>query len=428
MKSFPLMISMDKKSLYYFYKQHIEEVLLPFWLRALDHKYGGVYTCFNNKGDRLISKDKYTWSQGRFLWLWSKVFEMVSENKLSGEAGDYYGHLHKTVSFIEENVFMENGNCAFLLAESGKKKESISGKGFDTSFYADCFIVIGMSKYAGVVKDIQRFENALKLYNRIRERLEAGDIRSEPYSIPKGYRAHSVPMIMLNVTQELTEAAQILNHQKRKKLHHYSLVYMDDIMNNFYQSDHRVYEMIPITQPQDNRLFNRHLNPGHTIECMWFVMDLARKTNHEDYILKASKAVEKAIELGWDAKYGGLLRFVDEKGGKPKGEQGLTSYEKLISNTWDMKLWWPHSETLYATLLAFDLIKDDRFIRMHEKMHNYIFNTFPNPDKNVGEWIQIRDRKGKPIDKIAALPVKDPFHILRNMLMIIDLLDDESRS
>ena len=40
----------------------------------------------------------------------------------------------------------------------------------------------------------------------------------------------------------------------------------------------------------------------------------------------------------------------------------------------------------------------------------------------MGEWIQIRDRQGKPEEKVVALPVKDPFHITRAYLHIIDLL------
>src|SRR5699024_2338302 len=103
---------MNRKSLG-FYKRHVEEVVLPFWNRALDEHHGGIYTCFNNTGDHLISKDKYTWSQGRFLWLWSKVASMISENKLRGEKAGYLDHLSKTALFLEENVFLENGNCTF---------------------------------------------------------------------------------------------------------------------------------------------------------------------------------------------------------------------------------------------------------------------------------------------------------------------------
>ena len=57
------------------------------------------------------------------------------------------------------------------------------------------------------------------------------------------------------------------------------------------------------------------------------------------------------------------------------------------------------------------------------KAHDYTFETFPNPDRIVGEWIQIRDRQGSPESKVVALPVKDPFHIARAMLLAIPVLE-----
>ena len=66
-------------------------------------------------------------------------------------------------------------------------------------------------------------------------------------------------------------------------------------------------------------------------------------------------------------------------------------------------------------------------INYFKKIHDYVFKTFPNSDKNIGEWIQIQNREGKPIDKVAALPVKDPFHILRNMMLLIEILEEDKK-
>jgi N-acylglucosamine 2-epimerase len=57
-------------------------------------------------------------------------------------------------------------------------------------------------------------------------------------------------------------------------------------------------------------------------------------------------------------------------------------------------------------------------------MHEYTFSTFPNPDKSVGEWIQIRDRQGGPEQALVALPVKDPMHIIRAFLFAINVLEN----
>jgi N-acylglucosamine 2-epimerase len=408
-----------------FYRDHVEQVLLPFWIRASDYHHGGVYTCYNNSGDRLTSTDKYTWSQGRYLWLWSKIAAMIPENSLRGDAGMYYEQASKTARFLEENVFLDNGNCAFLLTETGEKKESMpqTVPGFDSSIYADCFVVLGLSEFAGLSKDLQRFERSLELYYRIVERLNSGDFRSEPYPVPEGYRSHSFPMIMLNVTQGLADAAITLQHSASGELHQRCIAYMKEIMEFFFLPDHRVAELMPDDPADKATLLYRHINPGHTIESMWFVMQAARKTANSGYIQKAVDAIEKAVGLGWDSEYGGLFRFVDAKGGRPAGKKKHDPYEKMITDTWDMKLWWPHSEALYATLLGNYLTGNKKMLKLHNEIKHYTFETFPNPDKEVGEWIQTRNRKGEPLDQVAALPVKDPFHILRNLLLIIELLE-----
>ena len=83
------------------------------------------------------------------------------------------------------------------------------------------------------------------------------------------------------------------------------------------------------------------------------------------------------------------------------------------------KLWWVHSESLYSTLLFGE---DEEIAAWYPKVRDYTFNTFPNTANDRGEWIQIRSRDGKPENRVVALPVKDPFHILRNYLLIIEFL------
>ena len=95
---------------------------------------------------------------------------------------------------------------------------------------------------------------------------------------------------------------------------------------------------------------------------------------------------------------------------------------KLGSN-WLNKLWWPHSEAIYALLLALDQMGESWMEEWFWRVHDYTLKTFPNPDKSVGEWIQIRDRQGRPESKVVALPVKDPFHIVRALALAIPVLE-----
>jgi N-acylglucosamine 2-epimerase len=94
-----------------------------------------------------------------------------------------------------------------------------------------------------------------------------------------------------------------------------------------------------------------------------------------------------------------------------------------IEQNWDNKLWWVHSEALYTTMLGYRLTGDEGLLDAYKAIHEYTFRTFPHPDEQIGEWIQIRKRNGDPIDKVVALPVKDPYHIIRNFIFMIELLD-----
>jgi N-acylglucosamine 2-epimerase len=173
-------------------------------------------------------------------------------------------------------------------------------------------------------------------------------------------------------------------------------------------------------------LLHNHINPGHTIECLWFLIHgLESLGGYDNRIDKIKDIFNSTLDIGMDKEFGGLLRFVNRNNGlKPEGRLIGDKFEELINDTWDYKLWWPHSELLYTSLLLYFKTKDKGMLEIYNEAHKYVFSTFPNPDKEIGEWIQIRDREGKPINKVVALPVKDPFHILRNFMLILDLLHE----
>lgn len=76
-------------------------------------------------------------------------------------------------------------------------------------------------------------------------------------------------------------------------------------------------------------------------------------------------------------------------------------------------------------LLAMRTGRADLFA-CHDRAHRYTMATFPaGPGR---EWIQIRDRAGAPLEATVALPVKDPFHIARALLLLVELLAEPDRA
>src|SRR5690606_24961799 len=122
---------------------------------------------------------------------------MSEQGLLSENVPAYTEHARKTYHWIEEHAFLPNGNVSFLMTREGKRKE------LDTSFYADCFVVLGFAEYARLTGDANALNQAVQLFQRIEARITDGTAPSEPYPIPEGYEAHGFSMIMLNTGQEL---------------------------------------------------------------------------------------------------------------------------------------------------------------------------------------------------------------------------------
>lgn len=424
------MTRLETKPLLAFYRRHLTETLLPFWWNdhALDRERGGVYTCFSNDGANRISTDKYVWSQGRFIWVLARLADAARRGIVAGDADAYLDHAAQTVAFLKRHAMLENGNCAFLLTREGEKKEVYPGKGFDISLFVDCFVAMGFAEYGRVSGDAGTTAEALALFDRLERRIAAGDLRAEPYTLPDGYISHSIPMIMLNTAQAVQEALAAVGHPRADELSARRVAYADEIVTSFFQTDDTVAEVLLRQDGSRDAdwVVSRHLNPGHTLEDMWFVLHEGERTGNADWIERVSRAVRRAYAIGWDEEFGGLLHYVDCEGGAPRGTDRGTAFDANVLQTWDSKLWWVHSEALYTSLLTYRLTGDEQFAGLYAKTHDYTFRTFPHPDAATGEWIQIRDRAGNPLDKVVALPVKDPYHIIRNVLLIIERLSAEA--
>lgn len=475
-----------------FYIHHLTTALLPFWLdRSPDREHGGFFTCFDNVTGRLLSEDKFTWSQGRIVWVWAKLASM--EIFTPAERGRFLDLARAGAAFLMQHCLLPGDRCAFLMTRTGEHKPQAEGMPLDSSIYADCFVILGLARYASVSGDRASLDFARRVYRSVVTRIASGRFPTEPYPIPAGYKVHGIPMILLNTSQELAyglsshgltdEAAELLRAGDS---------YLAEIRTHFVAPDAALHEMVTL----DNRfvadnLFGRYVNPGHTIEDMWFwihqtfdphapsapviarstlsgarrplagavegrdeaistVLEIAHlhcttcgcvqvqvslhpakpmpdSARHDSQAIfsHAAQIIKRAFKIGWDQEYGGLLLFADQDGGPPTGSVAGLEDERMaqkVQADWGSKLWWVHSEALYTTLLAWRLTGDAELLALYRRTFDYTFRTFPHPDPTVGEWIQIRDRQGRPEQRVVALPVKDPFHIIRNVALIIDLL------
>lgn len=404
-----------------FYQSHLEQQILPFWRTAADDTNGGVFTGYDNQGERLLNTDKYTWSQGRYLWLVSHLTEAAEAKTLNISKAYYAGQAHKTACFLLKHAILPDGCAAFLLSADGQAMEPSPGGGLASSIYADFNLLFGLAEYARVFRDGEVFDQAWNLYHSIGKRIESKVFRCDPYPTPSGMRSHGISMLLLYTAEQLLRAALVLNRGQASLLARDCRRQIEDIMYNFRQPTGRLVEVLG---GNGVTLLERHCTPGHMLECSWFVLHAAELLGETDkWLDQVLETVRQALALGWDNEYGGLFRFVDRDGGKPTGQRCGLAMETLLEASWSLKLWWVHSEALYMTFLAWQLSRQEEFRILYEKIGEYTFRTFPCANVQGGDWIQVRMRDGKPLDAVTSVPGKDPFHIVRNLLLLIERIN-----
>lgn len=402
-------------------RTHLERDVLAWWSReGADGVLGGVRTCFTNRGEPL-SAEKYTWSQGRWAWTCALVADEVEAGRIAGDSASWRERSIRTAEFLIEHAFLPDHRTSFRLAENGGQLADENGE-YATSVFADLFAVLGLAGAArttgeGIDGWIAQAHRSLAVADTsIRDQTA----KSAPYPVPAGFRDLAGPMTLIHVAGELHRAAPTADSLRVIDAAHDALLGGEDP----FLSARTWWEFRPDRTEDHDTLLARHVTPGHLLELLWMLVHVG---DRHPQLAVAPATLEalalRALEAGWDELEGGLLRYVErDTGGQPEGRLVDSPYEALVQRTWDTKLWWVHAEAMYATGLLAQRTGSKALARWATRVIGYTLDTFPAPDGR--EWIQIRARDGSPLDEVVALPVKDPMHIARSLLLLNALNDN----
>ena len=365
------------------YKTALLEDVIPFWSKnSIDKDFGGYFSCLTREG-KVYDTDKFVWLQGRQAWMYSYLYNNVAQNK------EWLEIAKNGIDFLCKHAMDENGNFYFSLTREGKPLIS------PYNIFSDCFATMAFGQYAKATGDKQIEELARKTYYNILERRTNPKGKFEKSTGNRALRNFSLPMILSNLVLELES---VLPEEEVAMRIDDSI---NEVMNVFLQKDGLIYENLNPDGSFSDSFEGRLINPGHGIEAMWFMMDIAERKNDKKLLEEAEQVVLNILEFGWDKQYGGIFYFLDIKGHPPQQLE------------WDQKLWWVHLEALVALSKAYSLTKNQEIWSWYQKVHDYAWNRFS--DTENGEWFGYLSRQGEPHLTLKGGKWKGCFHVPRAM-------------
>lgn len=374
------------------YRKELLENVIPFWMdHSKDTEHGGYFTCLDREGS-VFDTDKFVWLQGREVWMFAKLCASI-EDKQEWREMAVHG-----AEFLLKHGRDAAGNFYFSLDRAGRPLVQ------PYNIFSDCFAAMGFGALYKICPDERYAEAAHQTFANI---LKRKDNPKGKYlkAVPDGrtLKSFSLPMILSNLSLELEHIiGTAVTDQLAGEVTH-------EILSHFYNARFGVVlENVNPDGTFNDSFDGRLINPGHGLEAMWFLMDLAERTGSRDTLEKAVAIALTTLEKGWDAEYGGIFYFMDAL------DHPVQQLE------WDQKLWWVHVEALVCMAKAYRLTGNAECARWFRKIHDYTWERFRDP--GYGEWFGYLNRRGEVLLSLKGGKWKGCFHVPRALYEVSDCL------
>lgn len=366
------------------YRTALFEDVVSWWERhSLDRECGGYFSMIERDG-RPFSTDKYMWTTGREIWMFSHLYNTCEPRP------EWLAIAQHGADFLLRHAFRDDGKMHFRLTRDGRPMAS------SLSIYTECFGAIAMAELSKAAGEPALWDRAIQMYERIRPRLGVpSDTAMLGYPINAQFHLHAHDMIRLTVVWVFDNLYPDRRWKDDIKLS------IDSLLGKHWKPE--LNALLENVAPDGAALLDlpegRMVHPGHAIESAWMLMDVAQRDGDGALMETAVQITLASLEHGWDKQYGGL-RYITNLDWTPTHPLEA-----------DLKLWWPHCETLYALLQAWAYTGRDDIGQWYEKVHQYSFERFPDPE--YGEWFGYLNRDGSRVWTAKANGWKGFFHLPR---------------
>jgi N-acylglucosamine 2-epimerase len=369
------------------YRDALLENVLPFWAQhSIDEEQGGFFTCLDRTG-QVYDTDKFIWLQNRQVWTFSMLYNRL-EHREEWAAIAAHG-----AKFLADHGRDEEGNWYFSLNRAGQPLTQ------PHNIFSDCFAAMAFSQYALASGEDWAKDVAQQAYRNVLHRQANPKGKyNKVYPGTRPMKTLAVPMILANLSSEmdwLLERAQLEQILEQTA---------QSVMQDFLDPElGLLFENVTPQGQHINCFEGRLINPGHSIEAMWFMMDIAHHRQNLERVNQAVDVILNTLQFAWDDRHGGIYYFMDSKGHPPQQLE------------WDQKLWWVHLETLVALVMGYRLTGRTQCWDWFIKVHDYTWEHFADPEQ--GEWFGYLNRQGEVLLNLKGGKWKGCFHVPRALYL-----------
>ena len=369
------------------YRNALLDDVMPFWLKhGMDREHGGIMTALDRDGT-VVDTDKSVWFQGRTAWMFATLYNSVERRSEWLEAA------RSCVEFLRGHCFSPSGKMYFTVTREGRPLR------MRRYVFSESFAAIAFAAFAQATGDQQAAEEAQRCFATYLHHSFTPGVMPPKFEATRPMKGIGPHMIGIATAQELRANLGDVSVGGRSCTEWIDFS-IAEIERDFLKPEQQaLLENVAPDGSVIDHFDGRTLNPGHALECAWFLMHEGRLRGDKRLIGVGAQILDWMWARGWDQEFGGLLYFTDLKG-------------LPVQEYWqDMKFWWPHNEAIIATLLAWKLTGEARYAAMHRQVHDWSFQHFPDPE--FGEWFGYLRRDGQVASRAKGTLWKGPFHLPR---------------
>ena len=378
-------------------KQHLQEVILPFWKGLKDEEFGGYYGFMDTELNLDKKAVKGCILNSRILWFFSNAWAVLQDESLK-EYADHAYEFMKKYCYDEER-----GGVYWSVTYDGKPEDTTKHT------YNQAFAIYALSSYYDVSGNEEALALAQKLRDVVEEKCfdeigykEALDINFNPAENDKlsenGVMADRTMNTLLHVFEAYTELYRVTKDEIAGKKLRWM---MDTVAEKIYN---------PVLHRQEvffdndyNSLIDLH-SYGHDIETAWLVDRGASVLGDEAYIAKMAPITADLEQQVYKLAY-------SENSFKNECECGVDN---------ERRIWWVQAEAVVGFYNGWQ--KDaskTHYLEAAETIWRFIQDKVV--DKRPGsEWFSEVDVNGRPYaEKPILEPWKCPYHNGRMCLEMI---------